>query len=698
MLLTNILRSYAQGLKFAGYLVGPAFLMAILINYKLVIRMFQFKKGSNWIWYTLLNWLFSGALLLSVTHLVSHGSLHTLRELATDDNLEVKIAFGIALVSFTYLVGFFSIALAFVDATSKSKSGLSTTTGFTAFVPPAYYCGVVAIAWRTHATLRYRLFIVLVSMAFFGILNIAWKYKANLDKDTTTEPKKNAPTHENLHKSVPTSGTDRATSTHAAEASTCNYDIRLDAVAQHWKRQLAYDLAVYVMPAVVLAIMVPVLRPLIAVVSMFPFLGPSIYNVIAAYVFLQPTPLEDPAAAAKRRTSYSNPGVHLDGWFRVADSHEIAKGQVKYLQNFDRSFAVFRGQDGYVRCVDAHCIHLGANMAVGGKVVDNCLECPFHRWRYDGTGQCTHIPYQEKIPDATKTKAYYVCEYYGMILLWIHSKDSAPSYYPPNIEKIDSGEMVPRGERHTAVNMHIVEFAENSCDFQHFDPLHGRMAFPFTTKEIPGITVNHRPGWEEGKGDQSHLCWFLDDADLNLIGKHYPETAAQAVITFVGPAGLVFFTFETPIGSIVLFQTHTPVAELRLQVSFQWFASATMPRPLVWYIVGNWIGQWQNDISVWENKIFMQRPVLVRNDGPMMKQRRWWRQFTSSYTELVPMERPITIEKGEDASAKVTNGRTDAMKDGEDAESPEPTVNRGATKKQASIKKKVAESKDNLDF
>ncbi|CAM9431570.1 unnamed protein product, partial [Ectocarpus fasciculatus] len=324
----------------------------------------------------------------------------------------------------------------------------------------------------------------------------------------------------------------------------------------------------------------------------------------------------------------------LDGWFRVADSHEIAKGQVKYLQNFDRSFAVFRGQDGYVRCVDAHCIHLGANMAVGGKVVDNCLECPFHRWRYDGTGQCTHIPYQEKIPDATKTKAYYVCEYYGMILLWIHSKDSAPSYYPPNIEKIDSGEMVPRGERHTAVNMHIVEFAENSCDFQHFDPLHGRMAFPFTTKEIPGITVNHRPGWEEGKGDQSHLCWFLDDADLNLIGKHYPETAAQAVITFVGPAGLVFFTFETPIGSIVLFQTHTPVAELRLQVSFQWFASATMPRPLVWYIVGNWIGQWQNDISVWENKIFMQRPVLVRNDGPMMKQRRWWRQFTSSYTEL----------------------------------------------------------------
>ena len=296
-----------------------------------------------------------------------------------------------------------------------------------------------------------------------------------------------------------------------------------------------------------------------------------------------------------------------------------------------------------------------------------------------------------------------------MILLWLHSKDEPPSYHPPNIEKIDNGEMVPRGERHTAVNMHIVEFAENSCDFQHFDPLHGRMSFPFTTKEIPGITVNHRPGWKEGKEDQKHLCWFLDDADLNFFGKHYPETAAQAVITFVGPAGLVFFTFDTPIGSIVLFQTHTPVGELRLNVSFQWFASASMPRPLVWYIVGNWIGQWQNDIDVWENKVFMQRPVLVRGDGPMMKQRRWWRQFTSSYTELVPIERPISTGKSSiltDSSTSIVvsqsakqNGKISPTSEPEN-DGPEPKVNSSVSAKvrRESSRKRVPKVKDSLDF
>ena len=52
-----------------------------------------------------------------------------------------------------------------------------------------------------------------------------------------------------------------------------------------------------------------------------------------------------------------------------------------------------------------------------------------------------------------------------------------------------------------------------------------------------------------------------------------------------------------------------------------------MPRFLVWYIVGNWIAQYQNDIMIWENKKFLRNPTLVKGDGPMNKQRRWYKQF-----------------------------------------------------------------------
>lgn len=58
---------------------------------------------------------------------------------------------------------------------------------------------------------------------------------------------------------------------------------------------------------------------------------------------------------------------------------------------------MFRGQDGEAYVVDAYCPHLGANLAVGGRVVGNCIECPFHGWQFRGNdGKCVKIPYAEK--------------------------------------------------------------------------------------------------------------------------------------------------------------------------------------------------------------------------------------------------------------------------------------------------------------
>lgn len=59
--------------------------------------------------------------------------------------------------------------------------------------------------------------------------------------------------------------------------------------------------------------------------------------------------------------------------------------------------AVFRGHDGKPYVVDAYCPHLGANLAVGGRVFGKCIECPFHGWQFQGDdGKCVKIPYSEK--------------------------------------------------------------------------------------------------------------------------------------------------------------------------------------------------------------------------------------------------------------------------------------------------------------
>lgn len=206
--------------------------------------------------------------------------------------------------------------------------------------------------------------------------------------------------------------------------------------------------------------------------------------------------------------SYPHADLTAKGWFRLADSQEVPPGTAIYVQALGKHFALFRGQDGIVRCLDAYCVHLGANLAIGGQVVDNCLQCPFHKWKFDGKGKCTEIPYQEKIPANTSTRAYHVHEYYGMILVWnshkkstklpkfsscgcggeethdhehshehsageerketvpeCHEEEDVPEYYPPSMELLLNGSMVHRGNRTMTINMHLREFAENSTDF-----------------------------------------------------------------------------------------------------------------------------------------------------------------------------------------------------------------------------------------
>lgn len=67
------------------------------------------------------------------------------------------------------------------------------------------------------------------------------------------------------------------------------------------------------------------------------------------------------------------------------------------LNIIGQKLAVFRDSKGKVYVLDAYCPHLGANLGVGARVVGDCIECPFHGWKYRGQdGKCTEIPYSEE--------------------------------------------------------------------------------------------------------------------------------------------------------------------------------------------------------------------------------------------------------------------------------------------------------------
>jgi len=335
------------------------------------------------------------------------------------------------------------------------------------------------------------------------------------------------------------------------------------------------------------------------------------------------------------------PAGFPDGWYRLAASDDLRPGGIKYLECLGRQLVVYRSQDGKsVHAMSAFCPHLGANLSKG-CVKGEQLQCPFHQWQLRPDGKVGLIPYSDKLPARTQQETWPIREVYGQIFMFyrgdghVSCSTDTPYYEIPAIPEVDDGRFVYRG-RHDAktVHMHLIEFAENSVDFAHFAPVHGKMFIPWTAITVPGIDIEHVADWEPDP-EHSHLAYFKNKAVLHAFGRTLERTRASAMITFIGPGSVVTFRFKIPdVGEIVMFQTHLPVNPMEQKVDFHWFADKSVPRVLVSYVIGNWVSQWANDIDIWENKVYLDKPTLAKGDGPIHRMRKWYRQFYAGRGEL----------------------------------------------------------------
>lgn len=320
------------------------------------------------------------------------------------------------------------------------------------------------------------------------------------------------------------------------------------------------------------------------------------------------------------------PPPYPDGWYRVAASKDIKPGDVKHIQCMGEQIALFRGRTcGRVAAVDAFCPHQGANLA-HGRVEGDRLQCPFHGWQVGGSGEVRDCPDAGDRP--IDHRHWEAIDYCGMVMVYQSARHGTPPYRLPPQPGIDSRELVCRGQYDAGeVEMHIVEFAENSVDFQHFSRLHGTMRIPWTNIGLPWVKIRHKPSWSLDD-ELAHVSYFRDEATLEIGGRVREGMRSRASITFLGPGSIVQFDFHVPrIGEIRMFQTHTPVEALKQRVTFRWFAAPRVPRLFVSYVIGNWISQWRQDVKIWKHKIYRQHPSWGTDDGPLGKMRKWYGQF-----------------------------------------------------------------------
>ncbi len=108
-----------------------------------------------------------------------------------------------------------------------------------------------------------------------------------------------------------------------------------------------------------------------------------------------------------------------DKWWAIAESKTIGKKPVA-LRRLGVDLVLWRDNNNEIICQSQHCPHRGASLALG-KVVDGCLECPYHGFRFDTQGNCTLMPCEgEKahISPKMRIKPYVVKEAHNLVWLW----------------------------------------------------------------------------------------------------------------------------------------------------------------------------------------------------------------------------------------------------------------------------------------
>ena len=379
-------------------------------------------------------------------------------------------------------------------------------------------------------------------------------------------------------------------------------------------------------------------------------MGTFIFALVAEFFILLTSKERDPRISDKKSQSLQNerilraknfPPIYPNGWYRAFNSEDIQIGESKYIKIFGKDIAVFRGEDGKVNAIDAFCPHLGANLGIGGKVKGNCVECPFHGWKFDGKGTCTSIPYTtSKIPNAANTNSWPVHEYADMICIFYHCEGEEPDYFPIPLPEIDNGSMARYHIWQSDLDMHIQDFAENAADYAHFNYVHDDLSIPFGA----GLFyITHKVVWHSGTpsdSSQTRFSYFTDDTRVHckfLFNIPLPQYV-QPIVLFNGPS-IVYFRFITPLGDILLLKTFQALGPLKVKVQDRIYADRLIPSFLVRFVVTQSLHAFLDDVIIWENKSYSFRPCIVKGDGPMGKVRRWFSQFYTENSITVKQEK-----------------------------------------------------------
>jgi 3-ketosteroid 9alpha-monooxygenase subunit A len=308
------------------------------------------------------------------------------------------------------------------------------------------------------------------------------------------------------------------------------------------------------------------------------------------------------------------------GWFIVGSSSDITSGKSHRLFFFDRKMVAFRNPDGSVSVLDAVCPHMGAELGVGGVIDEGGVRCPYHHWRYGPDGRCNNIPYSKSIPPQARVHSYPVTEVNGLVFVWHDPEYGEPDFEVPELEEYND----PQWARWDIIRRDIhsvpLELLDNLADIGHFGPVH---------QSWPETFENRFEG---------HKAWQIQSATHESLAAT-PGGVMTTTTFYTGP-GFLLTHFDARYESWMVL-SNTPIDDENMAIWFGLMVKSDgtpgFTKLRDEHVANAHFGATQ-DIEIWENKTFVDKPLLCRDDGRILEAREWYRQF------LRP-RRPVAQEK-----------------------------------------------------
>jgi 5,5'-dehydrodivanillate O-demethylase len=152
-------------------------------------------------------------------------------------------------------------------------------------------------------------------------------------------------------------------------------------------------------------------------------------------------------------------------WHPIAGVSELADRWTMPMKLLGEDLVLYKDRGGRFGLIAEACPHRRASMQYGIPEADG-IRCPYHGWKFDGTGRCLEMPNEPEgstFAERTQTDGYPVQELGGMLFAYLGPQPA------PLLPRLD-GFVVPDTIRmcgKAVVPCNWLQIMENSLDPVH---------------------------------------------------------------------------------------------------------------------------------------------------------------------------------------------------------------------------------------